>query len=92
MKGEVADQICLPLYIIGLLSSATPTYPVSSLSSLTAHSSGVSPSSIRPAGTSMTTMSTGGLYCFCSSSSGPEGLDSIVTMPTPSIGQFLGLV
>src|SRR5438034_152672 len=45
----------VPLNIIGLFSSATPTYPVSSLSSLTAHSSGVSPGSIRPAGTSITT-------------------------------------
>ena len=52
---------------------AIPTYPVSSLNSLTALSSACSPSSTRPAGTSITTLLIGGRNCFCKRSSGPEG-------------------
>lgn len=54
-----------PLNITGLIWLTTPTYPVSSFSSLTAASSAVSPASIRPAGISMMTLSIGGRYCFC---------------------------
>lgn len=77
----------VPLYKIGPFCWTTPTYPVSSLSSRTAHSSAVSPASTKPAGISMVTISIGGRYCFCSNSSGPDGLERMVTMPTPSIAE-----
>ena len=82
----------LPLNIIGLTSAAIPIYPVSSLNSLIALSSGLSPSSTRPAGTSITTLLIGGRNCFCNKSSGPDGFWRIATMPTPSIGESLGRV
>lgn len=45
------------------LQRTFPSYPVSSFSSLTAACSGLSPSSIRPAGNSTQNASIGGLYC-----------------------------
>ena len=72
--------------------AAMPTYPVSSFNSLTALSSAVSPSSTRPAGTSITTLLMGGRNCFCNKSSGPDGFCRIATIPTPSTGEFLGRV
>lgn len=57
-----------------------------------AHSSGVSPSSIRPAGTSIVTALMGGRYCFWSMSSGPVGRGRMATMPTPSMSAVLGRV
>ena len=72
--------------------AAIPSYPVSSLNSLTALSSACSPSSTRPAGTSITTLLMGGRNCFCNKSSGPDGFRRIAIIPTPSIGDFLGRV
>lgn len=40
----------------------------------------------------MTTLSIGGRYCFCRSSSGPVAWLRIVTIPTPSISQLGGRV
>ena len=71
---------------------ASPTYPVSSLSSLTAHVSGDSPASTSPAGTSMHILSIGARYCFCRSSSGPDDFSSTATMPTASTRDPSGLV
>jgi hypothetical protein len=71
----------------------SPVYPVSSLSSRRAHSSAVSPASMRPAGTSMHILSMGGRNCFCSRISGGESAGSrIATMPTPSMSLLAGRV
>lgn len=78
--------------MMGVVSDATPTYPVSSLSSLTAACSAVSPSSTKPAGTSMQIWSMGGRYCFCRMISGPVGFSRMATMPTPSMSPDLGRV
>jgi hypothetical protein len=40
----------------------------------------------------MTTLSIGGLYCFCRSNSGPVSLFRIVTIPTPSSSTPAGRV
>lgn len=82
----------IPLNMTGLTSVTTPWYPVSSLNSLTALSPAVSPSSTSPAGTSMTTLLIGGRNCFWRTNSGPVGLERMATMPTPSMGEFLGRV
>ena len=76
------------------LPITTPVYPVSSINSLNAHSSAVSPSSINPAGTSMVTASMGGRNCFCRRMEGGlPSLDStMAAMPTPSMVVFLGRV
>lgn len=71
----------------------SPVYPVSSFNSLKAHSSAVSSSSMRPAGTSMHILSIGGRNCFCRRMRGGEFSGwRIATMPTPSMGVFLGRV
>lgn len=68
----------------------TPTNPVSSLNSLTAHSSGDSPASIRPEGTSMTTLLRAGRNCFCRSRCVPVGRERRARIPTPSIWGVAG--
>lgn len=71
----------------------SPTYPVSSFNSLSAHSSAVSPSSMRPAGTSMQTLSIGGRNCFWRRIRGGELAGSrMATIPTPSMGLLAGRV
>lgn len=60
-----------PLNMMGDVSTGSATYPVSSLSSRTAACSAVSPSSMRPAGSSITILSSGGRYCFWRTISGP---------------------
>lgn len=66
----------LPLNMMGEVAMGTPTYPVSSFSSLMAHSSAVSDGSMRPAGTSMVIFSTGGRNCFWRIISGPMKKDA----------------
>ena len=40
----------------------------------------------------MQTLSTGGLNCFCSKSSGPVAFSRTASIPTPSIKELAGLV
>ena len=76
-----------------LSSTTVPWYPVSSRSSRTAHTSGVSFGSISPAGTSMVILSIGGRYCFWRRMEGGElGFSRIAMMPTPSMSAFAGRV
>jgi hypothetical protein len=86
----------IPLNIIGLDSLTTPIYPVSSFNSLIAASSAVSPASTKPAGTSIVTLATGGLNCFCRRISGPVAYFSHPTSSNaieyaPYLQAFLGL-
>lgn len=78
------------LTIVGLKLSTFPSYPVSSLNSLTAASSGDSPSSIRPAGNSTQVAETGGRYCrIMRVEGGLEGclrIGAIATASTPVFG------
>jgi hypothetical protein len=89
-----------PLNITGLTpklpSITSPTYPVSSLNSRSAHASGVSPGSISPAGISITTASAGARHCFCSTmrgvSLGLSGKERMAATPIASMELFLGRV
>jgi hypothetical protein len=93
-EGEKEDE---PFHITPVPanppSQISPVYPVSSFNSRRAHSSAVSPSSIRPAGTSMHILSIGGRNCFCNKMRGGELAGSkMATMPTPSISLLAGRV